>query len=245
MNLVFDFGNTMQKMAVLSSGNVVDIVRKTKIETQDIEIFLTKYNPAQAILSSVVNEAAEITDFLKKRISLLSFSHKTAIPIQNDYRTPDTLGSDRLACAVAAAAMFPNLPVLVLQMGTCITSDFVTEDGIYKGGSISPGLEMRLNALHRFSAKLPLAAYKNIDFFIGTSTEESILTGIIHGIEDECNGITARYAKAYPSLKIILTGGDAKLFENKIKNGIFAVEHLVLVGLNTILNYNVENEKDM
>ena len=244
MNLVLDFGNTMQKMAVLSAGKVVDIVKKAKIETEDIAQFLKKYQPKQAILSSVVNETVKITDFLnKKGISLLNFSHKTAIPIQNEYKTPDTLGSDRLACAVAAASLFPNLPVLVLQMGTCITTDFVTEDGIYKGGSISLGLEMRLKALQHFSAKLPLVAYKNVDSFIGTSTEESILSGIIHGIIDECNGITARYAEAYPSLKIILTGGDAKLFENRIKNSIFAIEHLVLFGLDLILNYNLENEK--
>jgi type III pantothenate kinase len=243
MNLVFDLGNTTQKMAVLSAGSVVDMVKTSKIKTQDIEPFLQKYNPKRAILSSVVNETAEIADFLKEKgISLLNFSYKTPIPIRNEYQTPDTLGSDRLACAVAAAAMFPNTPALVLQMGTCITSDFVTADGIYKGGSISPGLEMRFKSLHHFSAKLPLAAYKNIDFFIGTSTEESILTGIVNGIIDECNGISARYAEAYPRLKIILTGGDAKLFENRIKNAIFTNEHLVLIGLNIILNYNIDNE---
>jgi len=245
MNLVLDFGNTMQKMAVLLSGEVVDIVKKTKIETQDIELFLKKYQARYAILSSVVNEVADIRDFLKSQIPLLNFSYQTAIPIQNEYQTPQTLGCDRLACAVAAKSLFPNLPTLILQMGTCITTDFVTESGIYKGGSISPGLEMRLNALHHFSAKLPLIAYKNIDFFIGESTEESILSGVINGIADECNGTIARYADTFPQLKIILTGGDAKLFENRIKNDIFAIEHLVLVGLDVILNYNIDNEKDM
>lgn len=241
MNLVFDFGNTTQKMAILSSGKILDIMKKPKIEIQDIELFLKKYDPKQAILSSVVNETAEITDFLEKRIFFLQFSHKTAIPIQNEYKTPDTLGCDRLACAVAAASLFPKKSVLILQMGTCITSDFITESGVYKGGSISPGLEMRLKALHHFSAKLPLVKYKTRESFIGTSTEESILIGIVCGIEDECNRMIERYARAFDPLKIILTGGDAKLFENKIKNEIFVIDHLVMVGLDVILNYNVEN----
>ena len=254
MNLIFDLGNTNQKMAILSSGEVIDIVKKTKIEIKDVEVFLRKYNPSQAILSSVVNETEEIVNFLEKRIFLLNFSHKTPIPIQNEYKTPETLGSDRLACAVAAVSLFPKKSVLILQLGTCITSDFVTETGIYKGGSISPGVEMRLNALHHFSAKLPLLTIKNTDaltetntkeILTGTTTEESILTGIIHGIEDECNGIIARYLNAYNPLKIILTGGDAKRIENKIKNEIVAIDHLVLIGLNTILNYNVENQKNM
>ena len=296
MNLVFDFGNTTQKMAAMLSGEVVDMVKKTKIEIKDIERFLEKYNPEQAILSSVVNERAEVADFLEKRIFLLKFSHKTPIPIQNEYKTPISLGTDRLACAVAAASLFPKTAVLVLQMGTCITSDFITEAGVYKGGSISPGLEMRLNALHHFSAKLPLVSCNTSDKgacplvktveqavrlrslpekqrrlsglvlsgaevaevslpfgegwggvqknFIGTTTEESILTGIIYGIADETNGLIARYRNAFPALKIILTGGDAKLFENKIKNAIFVNDHLVLVGLNIILNYNVENQKN-
>ena len=159
MSLVFDFGNTTQKMAAMLSGEVIDMVKKTKIETTDIEQFLEKYNPKHAILSSVVNGTEEVVDFLEKRIFLLRFSHKTPIPIQNEYKTPDSLGTDRLACAVAAASLFPKTAVLALQMGTCITSDFITASGVYKGGSISPGLEMRLHALHHFSAKLPLLSY--------------------------------------------------------------------------------------
>ncbi|MCL2130854.1 MAG: type III pantothenate kinase [Lentimicrobiaceae bacterium] len=245
MNLIFDFGNTKQKMAAMSLGAVIDIANKTKIETKDVDLFLKKYNPARAIVSSVVNEAEEIAFFLKKRkISLLKFSAKTPIPIQNEYKTPETLGGDRLACAVAAASLFPKNPILVLQMGTCITSDFITESGVYKGGSISLGLEMRLKALHHFSAKLPLVACKNIVSLTGTTTEESILTGIMHGITDEINGITTRYLNEFDRLKIILTGGDAEMFKNKIKNEVVLIDNLVLTGLDIILNYNVENEKN-
>jgi type III pantothenate kinase len=242
MNLVFDLGNTTQKMAVMSSGEMLDVMVKTKIETNDITLFLKKYYPKRAILSSVVGvgDTAEIKDFLKYKIPLLHLSSKTPVPLQNGYKTLHTLGTDRLACAVAAATLFPKTSVLILQMGTCITSDFISKLGVYKGGSISPGLEMRLQALHHFSAKLPLVAYKNIEILTGTTTEESILTGVIHAIIDECNGISERYRRTYPFLKIILTGGDANLFENKIKSGIFAIDHLVMVGLDVILDYNVE-----
>lgn len=245
MNLVFDLGNTMQKMAVMSSGKVVDVLKKGKIEAKDIALFLEKYHPQQAILSSVVNETAEIVGFLEKRIPLLNFSHKTAIPIQNEYTTPETLGSDRLACAVAAASLFPQQSVLVLQMGTCITTDFITESGVYKGGSISLGLANRFTALYLSSEKLPIVSYKDFHFLTGTTTEESILAGVIYGIEDECNGVIARYRNAYPSLKIILTGGDADWFEKRIKNELFAIDNLVLIGLDVILNYHVENEKNI
>ena len=241
MNLVFDFGNTYQKMAVMSLGEVIVFVKKSKIGKRDIELFFKKYNPSQAILSSVIDKTEAIEDFVKNKIPFLKFSNKTPIPIENEYKSPQTLGADRLACAVAAQSLFLGQPVLVIQMGTCITSDFITKSGIYKGGSISPGLQMRLNSFNHFSAKLPLVKYKNTEQITGTTTEESILVGVIRGIEDECIGIINRYINAFDNLKIILTGGDAKLFENRIKNEIFAIDNLVLIGLNIILNYNAEN----
>jgi len=249
MNLIFDLGNTMQKMAIMSSGKVIEIVKKPKITTKDIAKIIGKHSPTQAILSSVVDETEEITNFFKKRIPLLHFSHATPIPIQNAYKTPHTLGTDRLAGAVAAASLFPKQSTLVLQTGSCITSDFISEAGTYKGGNISPGLEMRLYALYHFSAKLPLVEYKNVNSFIGTSTKDSILTGVVRGIEDECNGIVERYINTFNPLKVILTGGDAKKFEskirNKIRNRLFVIDNLVLIGLDVILNYNVEKEKNI
>ena len=241
MNLILDFGNTYRKIAVMSQGKMMYFSAKTHISVDDIVEIETKYNIKNAILSSVIDAAKtrEIEQYLTQRHTFIKLSSDTKLPIKNAYESKSTLGSDRLACAVAAYTLFPNENVLILQLGTCLTSDFITKEGVYLGGSISPGMNMRFEALHHFSAKLPLIEYQNIDFLIGKSTKESILSGVINGITAECNYIIDCYKKRYGSVKIILTGGNAKKFTHTIKDTIFALDDIVIIGLNAILQNNV------
>ncbi len=241
MNLVLDFGNSFKKMAVVSNREIIYLVATPHIDLGDIAKVEAKYNIKNAILSSVINDTKEIEDYLNRKYTFIKLSEKTILPIKNAYGTKHTLGSDRLACAVAAHDIFPHENVLILQLGTCITSDFITDDGVYMGGSISPGMNMRFGALHHFSAKLPLVDYQDINYITGRSTEESILSGIINGIIAECTHLITNYKTRYPHLKVILTGGNAKEFENTIKSEIFAFPNLVISGLDLILHYNVEN----
>ena len=240
MNLVFDFGNTYQKVAVVADGEILYLTSKPCIELQQIKEICEQYQIKNVILSSVIHHNEEIDNYLSTNYNFIRFSSNTSVPVKNNYKTTSSLGSDRLACAVAAHHFFNEDDVLILQLGTCITSDFITKDGVYEGGSISPGFDMRFTSLHHFSAKLPLVEYKDIDFIIGSSTEESILSGVINGIMAECNYIIEQYRNTYPHLKIILTGGNVKKVEGTIKGKILAFPHLVISGLDLILNYNVK-----
>ena len=168
------------------------------------------------------------------------FSHKTSLPICIKYKTPETLGLDRIANAVAANALFPNENVLSIQAGTCLVMDFVTKDAEYLGGSIAPDLEMRFSALHHFTKRLPLVKKQKINYFIGKTTEESIRSGVLNGIADEINGAIERYREQFGELKIILTGGNKNDLENSIKSTIFAAPNLVLNGLHKILTFNAK-----
>jgi type III pantothenate kinase len=243
MNLILDFGNTCKKLAVVSARKTVFFTTQSHIDIDDIVAAGEKYEIKNAILSSVVNDSQTIENYLADKYTFVKLSDKTPLPIKNVYRTKHTLGSDRIACAVAAQDCFPRENVLVLQLGTCITSDFITDEGVYMGGSISPGMEMRFKALHHFSGKLPLVEHQNIDYITGQSSEESILSGVIHGIIAECNYLIANYKSKYPYLKVIVTGGNLKAFENAIKGEITPFPNLVISGLDLILCYNVAKDE--
>ena len=166
------------------------------------------------------------------------FTHEMPIPIENLYETPHTLGMDRLAAAVEAHASQPNRPKLVIDAGTCITIDFINEKGQYKGGNISPGIDMRLDALHTYTSKLPKISREGEILPLGKNTETAIRSGVIRGIEHEINGYIQQFQKIYPSLLVFLTGRIEISFETKLKSVIFADSFLVLKGLNRILEYN-------
>lgn len=239
MNILLDFGNSMQKMQIMQQDTVVENICQPRIHISDIQAY-EQQGAKNVILSSVVAVDQELEKYLQTHFRYIRMSTNTPIPIQNKYKEP-SLGTDRLAVAVAAHRLFPQHPVLVIQMGTCITADFVTAKGEYLGGSIAPGLQMRIKALHSFSAFLPQVECSEPQAFIGNTTASCIMTGVYYGIIDECNGLIARYKEHYEDIKIILTGGDAKMFKNSIKNEIFAFSNLVMSGLNIILNYNADN----
>jgi type III pantothenate kinase len=169
---------------------------------------------------------------------MMEFTYQTPIPIRNLYRTPQTLGVDRLAAVIAAYTTKPHHPALVIDAGTCITYDFIDEHGQYQGGNISPGMEMRLKALHEFTSKLPKIEVSGETPDYGYSTETAIRSGVIRGIEHEISGYIQHLKKNYPSLLVFLTGGNEFSFDTNLKSGIFADGFLVLKGLNRILDYN-------
>jgi type III pantothenate kinase len=161
------------------------------------------------------------------------------LPIKILYATPQTLGVDRIAGSCGALQLFPGKNTLVIDAGTCITYDFTDSSKQYYGGSISPGLKMRFQAVHTFTARLPLVSPAENPELIGNSTETSIQSGIVNGTVAEIDGIIDRYRQKYPDLQVILCGGDGPFFENKLKASIFASPDLVLIGLNSVLIHNV------
>jgi type III pantothenate kinase len=165
-------------------------------------------------------------------------SHKIKVPFTNDYLTPETLGYDRIALVSAAASQFPDKNVLVIDVGTCITYDFLNSEGHYKGGSISPGIDMRYKALNHFTEKLPLLDANTPQSLTGNSTQTSIHSGVINGVAFEIDGIIDAYKQENQDLTVILTGGNAHFLRDRLKNTIFANPNFLLEGLNFLLEQN-------
>lgn len=245
MNLVIDIGNTLTKTAVFNGNELISFSSFENFSGDILSALLSKNQSVKCvILSSVVNHDPKILESLKSKYFFIELTSETKIPIQNLYLSKETLGKDRLACAVGANFLFPNQNVLAIDAGTCIKYDFVNSQNQYSGGGISPGIEMRFKALNRFTDKLPLMHYKQFDKLVGETTEESILSGVMNGVAEEVKGIISQYKEQYSGIKIVFTGGYLKFFEkifNISPNGnsnIFADSFLVLKGLNQILNFN-------
>lgn len=240
MDLIIDVGNSFAKVAVLEYDTVVFYEKYQEINASIFFEIKNKFDIKRAIVSSVRNNEAEISAIFKKiNISFCLLNHQMKFPFKINYKTPQTLGLDRLAAVAGAMVKFPNSNLLIVDMGTCVTFDFVDEKSVYYGGSIAPGFEMRFKALHHFTQKLPQIKYENQSVkLIGDSTENSILSGVYNGYKYEISGMISAYEQQYNDLKIVLTGGDFKLFDLEVKNRIFADDFLVLRGLQQILKLN-------
>lgn len=240
MYLVIDIGNSRQKAAVMDDGGrFVSILQTDLLTLQNIHELWSNHKIKAALISATSHYDLQIKTFLCRRMPTWVLSKKLKLPIMIDYKTPSTLGSDRIACAVGANALFPNQNVLAIQAGSCLVLDFINAQNTYLGGSIAPGLSMRFHTLTQFTARLPLVKPEPVDFLIGNSTRNSILSGVMNGLAFEIEGWIARYKHLYPSLKVIITGGHAEQMGKIIKSRIFAVPNLVFLGLYKILRLNV------
>jgi type III pantothenate kinase len=203
----------------------------------ELETIAKKYPFKKAVISSVNEDASLISEKISP-VKTLVVNNSTRLPFKNLYKTPETLGTDRIAAAAGAKTLYTQADCLAIDAGTCVTFDFIDAGDNYYGGSISPGISMRFKALHNFTARLPLVNKKERTELIGANTEESIQSGVMNGIASEVDGMIASYKSIYPELKVIICGGDAPFFETNLKQSIFAVPELVLIGLNRILEYN-------
>lgn len=243
MNLAIDIGNTLAKLAVIDDGQVVDFQKTEKIDGAFVERILEE-NPEieAAIIVSTGEYETAWEQMLEKRMKrFIRFGAETPIPIENGYATPQTLGLDRLAAAVAANALYPNSNVLIVDFGTAITVDFVSAEGRFLGGNISPGAATRFRALHHFTKRLPLCELDEESVrLLGNSTRTAIESGVVNGIVYEIEGYIRDLQQRYNNLRIIFTGGESDFFAKRLKNTIFATYDLVAYGLNRILEYNAK-----
>jgi type III pantothenate kinase len=237
MNIVIDDGNTRAKVGTFVSHGVLEaIVAGSDQELKDI---LAGNTFEHAIVSSVKGRSAEILSWLSATGVKLVLTADTKLPFRVGYKTPETLGVDRLAAASGAISLFPGRNCLVIDAGTCITYEFISSESEYLGGAISPGVRMRFEAMHKLTAKLPLASAVSSLDLIGRSTEECLQSGVMNGVTEEIRGIIARYRKEATDVQVILCGGDAGFFENIDKPSIFVAPNLVLSGLRGILMHHV------
>ncbi len=244
MNLVIDFGNTLVKTALFDGGRLVHLESNEERSGSAI-LRIADSHPGigACILSSVVSHPPELEHALAERFPFILLDEHTPVPLINRYATPATLGKDRLAAAVGGAARFPGRDVLVVTAGTALTFDFVGRDSAYPGGSIAPGLQMRFRALHTFTGKLPLVSCADEAALIGTTTEESIRSGVVNGMTAEIEGVANRYRELYPDLAVVFSGGDLDYFVKRLKISIFALPNIVIHGLQQILEFNVHTAR--
>ncbi|PJJ83968.1 type III pantothenate kinase [Mucilaginibacter auburnensis] len=243
-NLVIDIGNTQTKLAVFSHNEMIDSQRYQYIDTNAISTVLKKYRIDKAIVSSVKRGPQDWENDLKGQVKVYSFDSDFVKSIHNHYRTPQTLGADRLAAVVGAHNLYPKTDNLIIDGGTCITYDWVDAGGNYFGGSISPGLNMRYKALNHYTGALPLLnENKEFNSSYGDDTATAITSGVQNGIKYELVGFIDSYSKPDQKMNIILTGGDNVFFDTLLKNSIFAPyikkePNLVLKGLNAAIEHN-------
>ena len=240
MNLVVDVGNTLVKLAVYQED---ELLKKKTFIRQDFlknleEIHQSHPKIENALLSSVAKTPAMALQKLEERYNLLILDQDTPQIFKNLYATPKTLGHDRIALVSAAARQFPDKNVLVIDAGSCITYDFKNDQNEYMGGAISPGVQMRFNAMNTFTERLPLLEPEEEVKLVGNSTKNSMQAGVIYGVTAEIDGMISSYRAQNKDLTIILTGGDAQILCKRLKNSIFANSNFLLEGLNYILEFN-------
>ncbi len=241
MNLIIDVGNTNVKLAVFNNEEKMLVKHVVKIKDLRVTIkkIKKKYSPIlNVILSSVGKIEASTFNFIKSNFKLLVLNSKTKLPYKNLYKTPETLGVDRLALVSGSVNQYPSNNVLIIDAGTCITYDFITKKNEYLGGAISPGIRVRYQSLNNLTANLPLLDTKMLKEIIGNSTDNSIHSGVINGVLHEIDGVISEYKVKYQDLTVILTGGDAKFLSKQLKSSIFANSDFLLEGLNFILDFN-------
>lgn len=243
INLVVDIGNSATKIAVFSGKEILFTDKSKAYSDSDFQQLKKKFEVKNLIISSVKKNISLDENILEKKFNYIRFSHTSTIPIKNAYQNPSTLGLDRLAAVIGAYHLFPNQSVLVIDAGTCITYENLDQNGTYLGGSISPGLKMRFEAMHHFTSKLPEVDFEqDFEGNYGENTQEAMLSGVLNGLAYEAEGFIKQKLKEKEGLKIILCGGDAAFFDSRFKNSIFAHSilhepNLVLIGLNTVVNY--------
>lgn len=241
MNLVIDIGNSGLKYAFFSGENIIGSGRMEKYDKETFTGAVNASQAAKAIISSVSTIPEEILSYLSVTIPYIHLlSPESHVPFPVDYKTPQTLGSDRIAGICGAYKRTGGRDSLVIDAGTAITFDFFT-GGRYRGGNISPGIAMRFRALNHFSNSLPLIRPSGRFTFPGDTTAYAIEAGVLTGVLYEINEYIRTFKENHKESEVFMTGGDSSMLAEMLDNRhIISVPLLVLEGLNFILEYNAE-----
>lgn len=241
-HLCIDCGNTRTKVGVFQGDALIFKEVYTLVGISELELLQKRFAISACILSNVAVQNVEFETFLKQQFPFfILLNEKTKLPVMNLYEQPETLGKDRIAAVAGAVSLKPDVDLLVVDAGTAVTYDFVDANAVYHGGNIAPGLRMRSKALHAFTERLPEVEPSEEFDLVGKNTNAALLNGVMNGVVFEINGYFEALKIKYPELSIFLTGGDANYFVSKLKSPIFAEKNLVLIGLNRILQLNVNN----
>ena len=240
MLLTLDVGNTFFKCAVFEDNSILEkVVFEKENAIFELKKILKKFSSISACVSSSVGKkGSEVKEFIKSQVSFIEIERDFSFPFVNKYSTPDTLGIDRIVLVSGASILYPKKNVLIIDAGTCITYDLLTDTNEYYGGAISPGIAIRYKSLNNYTAKLPLLEKETPNSYIGNSTNNAIHSGIVNGVLYEIDGFISQYQVNFQDLTIILTGGDADFLAKSLKSAIFANSNFLLESLNALFRYS-------
>jgi type III pantothenate kinase len=243
MNLVIDLGNTWAKAGLFSEKVLVKSFVFDKNASNEIKRIITETpDIKRSIVSSVISHSKEIHNILQNKTLCIDFDSNIRLPLKIVYQTPETLGKDRIAAVAGAIALYPGKPLLVIDGGTCMKYNFVSEKAEFYGGAISPGLDMRFKSLNVFTDRLPQLSYeKDFSDVVGNSTAGSILSGVQKGILFEAEGYIKHFHAHNKQGIVLATGGSLPFLVDGLKNSIFAAPDLILYGLNEILLHHTSH----
>ena len=238
MELCIDIGNSRAKIGVFDNGKLIAVERTFSTDIAEIIKRATEYPFSRSIVCSVSEDERSVCTTLKEYGECLFLDHRTKVPVRITYKTPETLGKDRLAAVVGARSLYPGEDLAIIDLGTCATFDFIDKNGNYHGGNITPGLEMRLEAMHVFTKRLPRVSSDGPVELLGKTTEKALRNGAINGLCWEMEGFVGALKNEGYTPRLVLTGGSSYIFEETLKTEIFVQPNLVLIGLHEILQYN-------
>ena len=243
MILTVDVGNTRIKAAVFEGSTILEnfVFEKNELEKKIKKILEKFQNCTDLVVASVGHVEKQSFLAFEKEIKIHFLTHEDIYPFINKYATPKTLGIDRMVLASGATLQFPKQNRLVIDAGTCVTYDFIDENDNYLGGAISPGLRLRYETLHNYTAKLPLLTFEEPESYIGNSTAQAIHSGVANGFVYEIDGFIDEYRANFSNFIIILTGGDADFLAKRLKNTIFANSNFLLESLSQTFQYKIDN----
>jgi type III pantothenate kinase len=244
MILTIDVGNSRIKSAVFENNTLIEasVFSNENFQTE-IENILNKNQKIMVlVVASVGKLEKQAFESFSNRVKVYFISRESSFPFQNKYATPSTLGIDRMVLSAGAVLQFPKKNRLIVDAGTCVTYDFVDENNNYQGGAISPGIRLRYEAMHNYTANLPLLSIEEPENIIGNSTNESLHSGVINGLTFEIEGYIDSLMSKNENFIIILTGGDANFLAKRLKNTIFANSNFLLESLNNLYQYQIKND---
>lgn len=235
MILVLDAGNTRTKMGLFKGERLMRLAQVWPGDRTAVQLMAGSHPVETIVIGSVAAADPELVEQLAHHAPVMEIDGASESPLRSAYATPESLGADRLANAVAAAALFPGRAALAIDAGTCITYDVVDQERVYRGGAISPGLRLRAQAMHEHSERLPMVDLEDAGAGpFGRSTGESLRAGVQHGTYLEMAGFVGLFRAEYPDGGVVLTGGDGLRSANALKSGIFAHPYLTLEGYRLI-----------
>ncbi len=227
-NLLIEIGNTALKAAWSEGMTLGKTFRYQGEKVIDYICSLTaRERPDLMVVSCVYPLSAYDADRLSRECGKMVLLDGNHPQILGKYGLPAWLTYDRAASILAVCHLFQGRGCTLFDFGTTLTVDLIDASGSYLGGNISPGCRTRFKALNKYSRSLPRIATPEKTDPVGTSLEGSIASGVISGILFEIEG----YLALHPENVAVFTGGDANYFAKRMKNSIFAVCNLVLMGL--------------